>query len=62
MEDDIQDYICEHGPKTVREIAEYLQADTNDVSLAVAGMIIGETVRLEPLDGKIWYIGAGYER
>ncbi len=55
MRDQILEQLHDHGPKTVHQIADNLQADVFDVSAAAVELIGEGVIRLEPLDGTLWY-------
>ncbi len=55
MRDQILEQLHDHGPKTVHQIADHLQMNVFDVA-PIAVELIGEgIIRLEPLDGTLWY-------
>ncbi len=55
MRDKILEHLHDHGRKTVHQIADHLKMDVFDVA-SIAVELIGEgIVRLEPLDGTLWY-------
>lgn len=56
MRDQILEYLHDHGPKTVYQIADAIQQDVYDVSTVAVELMDGGRLYLEPLDGTLWYL------
>lgn len=58
MHDQILEYLHDSGPKTVYQIADAIQQDVCEVSTVAVELMDSGNLRLEPLDGTLWYLEA----
>ena len=56
MHEQILEHLHDHGPKTVYQIADAIQQDVFDVSTVAVELMDSGNLRLEPLDGTLWYL------
>lgn len=58
MRDQILEQIYDRGPMTVYQIADNTQMDVYEISNVAVELMDEGLIRLEPLDGTLWYAEA----